>query len=264
MGNAGDLIKHGLLAEFTEWHSNLINKKLTFFDPFGGRPWQSPIHNTVTQRIKDLDVCPLKSIQEQDIKKYIGSGHIVNQISKKNDHQIQIFSSDRDADARHDLQLTGLNPINVEGANPEDGYSIITSNLNKKKNTLILIDPFYDLENINKNIHHEILRVVKNNHISVALYILYKNEEIQHWHNFQKYHNTNAKNTVRSISLKCEAIENSTINGESKFNSFIILYLHNHYSNIQINALAKNIVNYAKNLQKSIGRPIEFNCQTQI
>lgn len=43
MGNAGDLIKHGLISEFLNWYLKKDHKQTNFYDPFGGRPWQEPI-----------------------------------------------------------------------------------------------------------------------------------------------------------------------------------------------------------------------------
>ncbi len=44
MGNAGDMIKHGLLAEYVEWWCVSQRKRIKFLDPFGGRPWLEPPH----------------------------------------------------------------------------------------------------------------------------------------------------------------------------------------------------------------------------
>ena len=54
MGNAGDLIKHGLLAEFTLWWLQRNKSKFTFLDPFGGRPFVCPPNIKVTERVKSL------------------------------------------------------------------------------------------------------------------------------------------------------------------------------------------------------------------
>jgi hypothetical protein len=142
MGNAGDLIKHGLLEEFINWHCRDLRQRLIFFDPFGGRPWQEPVHVEVAERIERLDPCPLKQAQEDIIQGYYGSSHIVAQISAANDNKINIYSSDSDADARDDLKNTGINPMNLNGFNNNNGYSIIDCNFSDTEDTLILIDLF--------------------------------------------------------------------------------------------------------------------------
>ena len=38
MGNAGDLLKHGVLAEHVRWHA-VWACRFDFLDPFGGKPW---------------------------------------------------------------------------------------------------------------------------------------------------------------------------------------------------------------------------------
>lgn len=261
MGNGGDLIKHGLLAEFTDWHCREIPHSLTYYDPFGGRPWQEPIHDTVSKRIKALEVCPLKQVQSIYSRQYFGSGQIVSQISKKYDNKIKVFSSDKDSAARHDLEVTGLNIITLTGFNSENGLSILESTFDNSKYTLILIDPFYDLENINKNVLSKIIQKVKNGNTSIALFVLYCDTDINHWHQFKKLNENLSKDCINYISLCCEAIENSTIEGESKFNSSIILYTHKNYPIGKLNILSENVSKFSKNLTKAVGCLIGFDSQ---
>ncbi len=261
MGNGGDLIKHGLLAEFTNWHCREITHSLTYYDPFGGRPWQEPIHDAVSKRLKALDVCPLKAVQSMHSGKYLGSGHIVSQISEQYGNRIEVFSSDKDSAARHDLEASGLNMIRLRGFNPEDGLSILQSSIDNSKYTLMLIDPFYDLENINKNILSKITQKVKIGNTSIALFILYCDAEINHWYQFKEIQESSIKGNINCISLQCEAIENSIICGESKFHSSIILYTHMNYPIDKLNILSENIAKYSRNLTKTIGFPIRSGSQ---
>lgn len=262
MGNSGDLIKHGILAEFTDWHAKEIKEDLIFYDPFGGRPWQNPIHELVAKRICNLASCPLRKIQSKNRNQYIGSGHIVEEISKENGNKIKVFSSDKDSKARHDLIATGLSPISTKGFNPEDAYSILSSNIEKEQNNLILIDPFYDLEKINKTIFNKIIQLITTSHTSVALYVLYSDQEIKQWEIFQEKHKKLTPNNVNFVALKCKAIDNSAINGESKFHSYIVLYTHKYYSTEETSKFSKRIYSYAKNLEKALGNPIEYYSQT--
>ena len=39
MGNAGDLLKHGVLAEFVRWRCER-GASFRFIDLFGGEPWE--------------------------------------------------------------------------------------------------------------------------------------------------------------------------------------------------------------------------------
>ena len=52
MGNAGDLLKHGVLAEFVRWQCGL-GVPLRFMDPFGGEPWTRPVPE-VARRVRAL------------------------------------------------------------------------------------------------------------------------------------------------------------------------------------------------------------------
>lgn len=261
MGNGGDLIKHGLLAEFINWHCRTMSEHLAFYDPFGGRPWQEPIHETVAKRIEKLDPCPIKSAQQDCIQGYYGSGHLVAQISAANDHKVSIYSSDKDADARCDLVNTGLEPIPLVGFDHNDGYSILDCKFSDIEDTLLLIDPFYDLANINKNVLEKIIQKVTNSKISIALFVLYtdSDSEIEHWNDFKKMQNSLTAGSVNYVSLKCKAIDNSTINGESKYHSYISLYTHKNYPEQDLAELHKAIEDFSRNLTEAIGCQIKYH-----
>ncbi|MHB8841257.1 MAG: hypothetical protein ACYC56_05630 [Candidatus Aquicultor sp.] len=261
MGNGGDLIKHGLLAEFINWHCRTTSERLAFYDPFGGRPWQELIHEIVAKRIKKLDPCPLKSAQQDCIQGYYGSGHLVAQISAANDNKVSIYSSDKDADARCDLANTGLEVISLAGFDHNDGYSIIDCEFSDTEDALILIDPFYDLANINKNVLEKIIQKVTNGKISIALYVLYadSDSEIEHWNNFKKMQNSlTAAGSVSYVSLKCKTIGNSPISGESNYHSYISLYTHKYYSEQDLVELHKAVEDFSINLAGAIGCQIKY------
>lgn len=46
MGNSGDLLKHGVLAEFVRWQCE-SRESFRFIDPFGGEPWSEPVPEVV-------------------------------------------------------------------------------------------------------------------------------------------------------------------------------------------------------------------------
>jgi hypothetical protein len=258
MGNAGDLIKHGLLAEFINWHCRDLHQRLSFYDPFGGRPWQEPVHDKVAERIKRLGPCPFKQAQEDIIQGYYGSSHIVAQISAANDNMVNIHSSDRNADARDDLKNTGIKLIELNGFNCGNGYSIIDCNFSDTEDTLILIDPFYDLENINDNILKKVVQKVATGKISIALYILYTDLEIKHWDKFKELQKSLTTN-VSYVSLKCNAIESSLIDGESKYHSYIALYTHKNYPEQELAKFHKAVEEYSINLTRAMDYQIEYN-----
>ncbi|MBS3908231.1 MAG: hypothetical protein KGZ93_01140 [Actinobacteria bacterium] len=260
MGNAGDLIKHGLLAEFINWHCRTTNERLAFYDPFGGRPWQEPTHETVAERIEKLSPCPLKSAQQECIQGYYGSGHLVAQISATNNNKVRIYSSDKDTEARNDLINTGLEPISLTGFDHSDGYSILDCKFSDNEDTLHLIDPFYDLANINKSVLEKVIKKVASGKVSVALYILYADSEIEYWNTFKKMQDSlTLAGSVNYVSLKCKVIDNSTINGESKYHSYISLYTHKHYQEQGLAELHQAVEDFSINLTEAIGCQIKYH-----
>jgi 23S rRNA A2030 N6-methylase RlmJ len=258
MGNSGDLIKHGVLAEFVKWHYSHVDQNLLFFDPFGGRPWDSPINTEVSNRISNLRKCQLKESLLVNREKYLGSGHIVKNICTKYGKHTNVFTSDKDPEAKHDLEITGLEPIALSGFTPENGYSILDCTYPQEGHNLILIDPFYDLINIYQNIIPQISRVITKASVSIVLYVLFKEAETEHWTNFKEAQEKLINNMCHSISLTCHAIKDSSIKGESKFHSHVSLFMHKNVPYIQLAKLEKNIREYAKNLEEAIGHRIEF------
>ena len=72
MGNAGDLLKHGVLAEFVRWQCGL-GMPLRFMDPFGGEPWGRPVPE-VGRRVRALPAGSLRAAQSHiDNGRYYGS-----------------------------------------------------------------------------------------------------------------------------------------------------------------------------------------------
>src|SRR5260370_13279439 len=91
----GDLIKHGLLAEFTKWRCHIGGKAIRFVDPFGGRPWADPPVPTVPQRIKLLSDLALSAAQPSPETRYYGSGHIVRHVAEVVGRRAEVLVSDR-------------------------------------------------------------------------------------------------------------------------------------------------------------------------
>jgi hypothetical protein len=139
MGNVGDLMKHGLLAEFTQWWCRTSRKPIRFLDPFGGRPWVEPPVPTVVRRVKALSGFALAAGQPHPEKRYYGSAHIVRHVAHAAGQDADVLVSDRDPIALHDLVGSGLTELQHPGFNAADGYSILRTDITAD---LILIDPF--------------------------------------------------------------------------------------------------------------------------
>lgn len=262
MGNAGDLIKHGLLCELINWLSEKQQEYITFYDPFGGRPWQKPINNKVTERLENLQPCPLKASQTDIKNRYFGSGHLIKNVSEIYHSTIDIYTSDRDKDAQNDLKLTGLNLIELDEFNPDSAYSILDCQKIKEINSIILIDPFYDLQHINDVILTKIINLVSEHPIAVILYVLYKDEEIDLWLDFQQINNEITSSNVHYYSLSCEPITNSSIIGEGKFHSSVSLYLNKSFSDYKTSELASSLKRFSENLQAVISTEVKYTYQS--
>lgn len=259
MGNAGDLIKHGLISEFLEWYlKSSMKKELISYDPFGGRPWQEPINSEVRSRLEKLLSCALKSAQNSIDKCYFGSGHIIENIGSIKNIKTKVYSSDRDVNARIDLNNSGLDPITLDSFNSESAYSILDCDFPKDKDTFLLIDPFYDLTKINLNILQKIVDLVLKQRVIVVLYVLYKDEEVELWEDFKKLNGKLIKDQLNYHSLVCKKINNSLIEGEDKYNSFVALYMDKSFSNYSQEKLSQTILNYAINLTDVLGVDVKY------
>jgi hypothetical protein len=256
MGNAGDFIKHGLLAELLVWIAS--NKQyLDFFDPFGGRPWQIPVEPLVAQRLARLYTCSLKQAQSGFAERYLGSAQMMRQFSGILKFPVQIYISDRDPLARQDLINSGLDEIKLEGFNANDAYSILDSRLNRQQCSLILLDPFDELPHINDKVMSKIIRQVSGSATAIVLFVLYTDQQEAEWQQFQLL-NSNQQKSIRAMSLNYKAIKGSKIKGENKYHSRIILYLDkNHFSGYE--TLHEKLSDLAVNLSQSIQHPFQYS-----
>ena len=144
MGNAGDLIKHGLLAEFTEWWLSIKKSDFVFLDPFGGRPYVLPPHPEVIRRLHKLSDCALKRAQPDIANRYYGSAKIVKNIATSTDHVAHVKVSDRNQAALDDLLNEKFELIELAGFDRQESFSIIDSKVPAHLASLLLLDPFDD------------------------------------------------------------------------------------------------------------------------
>lgn len=150
MGNAGDLLKHGVLAEFVRWQCE-SNGSFRFLDPFGGEPWMEPVL-VVVRRVRALpEDCALRTAQSEiDHGRYYGSGPVVRRTAEARGHAgVRVLVSDRDPAKRERLRACGLSMLNEDfpgcgaGADGHDGYAAFDEiGRNAKDGDLALVDPF--------------------------------------------------------------------------------------------------------------------------
>ena len=149
MGNAGDLLKHGVLAEFVRWQSDL-GRSFRFFDLFGGEP-ESPAKEEVARRVRALPGGALRGAQTRIAEgRYFGSGLVArNAAASAGRGSIRVFTADRDPGRRERLQRAGLSMLHeeipacgvVEGQ--YDGYTAFGQIVDvMHDDDLVLLDPF--------------------------------------------------------------------------------------------------------------------------
>ena len=150
MGNAGDLLKHGVLAE-TLRHRLIFrqNQPIRFFDLFGGEPSSCEVPEETVERVGKLSECALQDGQP-DIRagKYYGSGTLARNLGDSLGGHVSVFASDCDEERRIRLRKAGLRSL--EEVFPQlgepgnyDAYrtlDVIRSEMTR--NDVILVDPF--------------------------------------------------------------------------------------------------------------------------
>ncbi len=144
MGNAGDIIKHGLLAEFVEWWKDSNNNILFVADTFGGRPRGK--NNCITKKLKDSECYALGRAypKTNDEYLYLGSSHLIRQVAEMCKLKVSIDIFDKCEDARCALEESILNEDSMKLIElPDDnGYNIFFDKKEPCKYNLIFIDPY--------------------------------------------------------------------------------------------------------------------------
>ena len=141
MGNIGDLLKHGMMAEFVRWWSNAHSDRseFIFLDPFCGLRWEYPANPKALARLTELRRLSDRHFAIYDAQpnlgesKYYGSAHaVINQIrhlprpmplsplvSVSDKHKNKIAAL-MESDNR-------IRPLVCEGFDSENGYSVLDS-----------------------------------------------------------------------------------------------------------------------------------------
>ena len=149
IGNAGDLLKHGVLAEFVAWRCE-SSGSLRFIDLFGGEPWREPVPEVV-RRIRALPQCALRAVQtDLDENRYYGSGLVARRAADVGAiGRVRVTAGDRDPERRRRLQDAGLAMIEEDypdcgpSAGRYDAYDALDSMAPRLTECdIVLIDPF--------------------------------------------------------------------------------------------------------------------------
>ncbi len=150
MGNAGDLLKHGVLAEFVRWRCE-SGRPGRFMDLFGGEP-EGPAVPEVVTRVRGLPDGALRSAQKDiDSGRYHGSGFVARHAAEDAGCSIRVLAADADRKREGRLKKAGLSMLVEEF--PRCGvrsgrydawgaFAEIAPVLGD--DDLVLLDPFHD------------------------------------------------------------------------------------------------------------------------
>lgn len=148
MGNAGDLLKHGVLAEFVRWRVKR-DAPARFLDLFAGEPFACVASETV-QRVRGLAGSALTEAQTGiDECRYFGSGKLVHNLGKRLDADVPVFVGDCDSKRLKKLLACDLQllkdafPDAFDHSGKYDAYAAFEKIACKaRKEDVALIDPF--------------------------------------------------------------------------------------------------------------------------
>ena len=160
MGNAGDLLKHGVLAEFVRWQCEQ-GRSFRFIDLFGGEPCNQSAPDSddkaakrrmmVAMRIRELpEWTALKKAQTgigQD--RYYGSGLLAHEVARKYEKgKVRVLVNDSCEARRERLRESGLSLLDEDeefrdiSSDAYEAFAKIVDDRRLKEDDLVLIDPF--------------------------------------------------------------------------------------------------------------------------
>ena len=160
MGNAGDLLKHGVLAEFVRWRCDQ-GGLFRFIDLFGGELCNQPASGDeiakrarmVAKRVRSLlpPNTALRTAQtgiEKDC--YYGSGLLVKKMAEKaGKRDVRVLVNDSCQARRKRFEISDLSLLDEEfpGIGPDayEAFEDIVCQDKLQDHDLVLIDPFNDL-----------------------------------------------------------------------------------------------------------------------
>lgn len=148
MGNAGDLLKHGVLAEFVRWRLER-GASVRFLDLFAGEPSACVVPETV-KRVRGLTESALAKAQSEiDECRYFGSSKLVRNLGQRHDgSNVCVFVNDCDLERLKKLRACGLKSLNkafptafdCPGSDAYAAFEKIAYKAERKD--VALIDPF--------------------------------------------------------------------------------------------------------------------------
>jgi hypothetical protein len=252
MGNAGDLVKHGLLAEFTQWWCAHERRPLRFLDPFAGRSWTSP-KQKVTRRIQALPRCAFFEAQHHPVTRYYGSSHVVLNAARAVGESAEVSVSDRDSEAQEALAADpSIRSLACPGFSPSDGFSILGAAVEAD---LVLLDPFAEF--LPKRASDVIPRIADaSERIACVLFVLNLDPGNRVG---QQYRGLRSTHLSAAWCLHCPKLPDRGVHGESRFEVDVLLAwrpLRNHPAR---DVLRERLKRYADSLSEVLDAKITFS-----
>lgn len=262
MGNAGDFIKHGMLAEFTRWWLASSNGDFVLVDPFGGRPFVEPPHPAVTRRLAKLPDCALTVAQPHCRFRYYGSGNVVRHIAQDLGRQASVLVSDRDPAALAALLQHGFHKLQCRGFDRGDSFSIVGRNVapNLQPTSLVLIDPYDDfLPDYSATHTSGIASLVTTRGIPVLLFVLCRDGNsgaAVRWHQLRDLYFTGK---VKQLALTCSNMPHSNVKGERNYHVQSLLLLPAGVDENRLAALISRLECYSNYLSTVLDQPVSLD-----
>jgi hypothetical protein len=252
MGNAGDLMKHGLLAEFTQWWCRASREPIRFVDPFAGRPWVETPVPTVVRRVEALSGFAVTAAQPHLEKRYYGSAHVVRYAARAVGQHAEVLVSDRDPGALHDLLCSGLTELQYPGFDAADGYSILKTEINPD---LILIDPFDSLVSREAPL---ILPEISKFSARVAIIVFVLIRDLMNADG-KRYVALKTQHLSHAWSLRCPPLQDTGIKGEANYTAEVLLIAPKLLMQPTAALLREKLKCFAKRLSEVLAAPVAFS-----
>lgn len=262
MGNAGDLLKHGVLAEVVRWQCEQ-GIPLRFIDLFGGKPWGEPVP-AVAKRVRKLAMgCTLRAAQTGiDAGRYYGSGWMVRNVGAATGAPtVRVLTTDQDPERRKRLQDSGLTLIDEDfpNANLSDAYNTFENDVipNANDDDLVLIDPFAEfLLKDAPVVVPQMEEMARRG--AVLLFAL--NLDPQNWvgRRFDKLLNAHLQGAWR---LTCPPLNHVGVQGESRYRAEVVLaarWLSEGKGSGNVGALWERLNSFSEQLAGVLDLAVEF------
>lgn len=228
IGNAGDLLKHGVLAEFVAWRCKSPGS-WRFIDLFGGEPSRVPLPEVV-RRVRALPQCALRAVQtDLDQNRYYGSGLVARRaagLGVGTIGSVRVITGDGDSENRRRLRDAELAMIEEDfadcgpSAGGYDAYAALSRMVPRLgERDLVLIDPFAEF------LRHRAGTVVPQlgalaKKAAVLLFALNLEPDNQHGRRFDALVEEHLAGAWR---LSCPPLPPRGVEGESKYHAEVVL-----------------------------------------